>query len=132
MSIESEIAALEEQLRVAMLHSDLSVLDTLIADGLLFVAPDGSVVGKAADLELHRSGAQRISRLDFTDLLVRAHGEVAVATVAAVVSGTFKGQPFSGRFRYLRTWARTRAGWQVVAGSVSAMTGPGQEDATIR
>ncbi len=132
MNLESDIAALEEQLRVAMLHSNLSVLDALIADGLLFVAPDGSIVGKAADLELHRSGAQRLSQLDFTDLLVRAHGEVAVTTVAAVVSGTFNAQPFSGGFRYLRTWARTRAGWQVVAGSASSMASPEHEDAASR
>ena len=125
MNPESEIAALEEQLRGAMLRSDVSVLDSLIADGLLFVAPGGSIVGKAADLELHRSGAQRISQLDFTDLLVRAHGEVAVTTAVAVVSGTFNEQPFSGHFRYLRTWARTRTGWQVVAGSASSVASPG-------
>jgi hypothetical protein len=125
MSIESEIAALEEQLRGAMLRSDVSVLDSLIADELLFVAPDGSIVDKAGDIELHRSGAQRISQLDFTGLLVRAHGEVAVTTVVAVVSGIFNEQPFSGHFRYLRTWARTRVGWQVVAGSVSPVACPG-------
>lgn len=93
----------------------------------MFVAPDGSVIDKAGDLELHRSGAQRISQLDFSDLLMRTHGEAAVATVAAVVTGTFNEQPFSGHFRYLRTWARTRTGWQVVAGCASLIAGPGDE-----
>ncbi len=125
MNLESHIAALEEQLRMAMLRSDLATLDYLIAEDLLFVGPDGSVFGKADDLELHRSGMQRISQLDVTDLLVRAHGEVAVAAVSAVVAGTFGGQPFSGHFRYLRTWARTLAGWQVVGGSATAIAGPG-------
>lgn len=111
-----------------MLRSDVNALDSLIADELLFVAPDGSIVGKAGDLELHRSGAQRISQLDFTDVLVRAHGEVAVTTVVAVVSGTFNGQPFSGHFRYLRTWVRTRAGWQVLAGSASPVASQGRAD----
>ena len=49
MNLESEISLLEEQLRIAMLRSDLSALDALIADDLLFVAPDGSVIGKAED-----------------------------------------------------------------------------------
>jgi ketosteroid isomerase-like protein len=119
MNPHSEIAALEDRLRMAMLRSDLEVLDALISDELLFVAPDGSVLGKAGDLELHRSGVQRISQLDFGELLVRMHGDTAVTSVAARVSGTFGGQDFSGRFQYLRTWARTRAGWQVVAGSAS-------------
>jgi hypothetical protein len=122
---ESEIGALEEQLRLAMLRSDVSVLDALIADELLFVGPDGSVLGKAADLELHRSGAQRISQLDFTDLLVRDHGVVAVTSVMARVVGTFNEQSFSGQFRYMRTWARIGAGWQVVAGSASLVANPG-------
>jgi ketosteroid isomerase-like protein len=125
VNFESEIAALEEKLRSAMLHGDLSVLDSLIADELLFVAPDGSVLGKAGDLELHRSGAQRISQLEFADLLVRARGEVAVSTVAALVAGTFNEQPFSGHFRYMRIWARTQAGWQVIAGSASPASNPG-------
>ena len=114
MNLESEISSLEEQLRIAMLRSDLTVLDALIADDLLFVGPDGSVIGKAEDLELHRSGTQHISQLDFAGLRVRTHGGTAVTTVAAAVAGTFSGQPFSTHLRYLRTWTRTRAGWQVI------------------
>lgn len=125
MNLESEISLLEEQLRIAMLRSDLSALDALIADDLLFVGPDGSVIGKAEDLELHRSGAQRISQLDFSDLLVRAYGGTAVTTVAAILAGTFNEQPFSGHFRYLRTWTKTRAGWQVIGGSASLVASPG-------
>ena len=125
MNLESEISLLEEQLRTAMLRSDLSALDALIADDLLFVGPDGSVIGKAEDLELHRSGAQRISQLDFSDLLVRAYGGTAVSTVAAILAGSLNEQPFSGHFRYLRTWTKTRAGWQVIGGSASLVASPG-------
>ena len=125
MNLESEISLLEEQLRIAMLRSDLSALDALIADDLLFVGPDGSVIGKAEDLELHRSGAQRISQLDFSDLLVRAYGGTAVTTVAAIVAGTFNEQPFFGHVSYLRTWTKTRAGWQVIGGSASLVASPG-------
>lgn len=124
MNLESDISSLEEQLRIAMLRSDVSVLDSLIADDLLFVGPDGSVLGKAEDLELHRSGAQRISQLDFTDLLVHAFGGAAVTTVAAVVTGTFNEQPFSAHLRYLRTWAKTQTGWQVIGGSASLVASP--------
>ena len=125
MNLESEISLLEEQLRTAMLRSDLSALDALIADDLLFVGPDGSVIGKAEDLELHRSGAQRISQLDFSDLLVRAYGGTAVSTVAAILAGSLNEQPFSGHFRYLRTWTKTRAGWQVIGGSASLVASSG-------
>lgn len=54
MNSESEIASLEEPLRMAMLRGDLTALDALVADELVFGAADGSVVGKTSDLELHR------------------------------------------------------------------------------
>lgn len=116
MNPDSEIAALEGRLRVGMLHSDLTVLDALISDELVFVAPDEAVLDKAADLELHRSGSQRISRLDVTDMQVRWHGELAVTTMLALVAGSFHAQPFDGQFRYMRTWAKGDSGWRMIAG----------------
>ena len=42
------IRELEERLRLAMLASNVSELDDLIDDELLFVGPDGHVYSKAA------------------------------------------------------------------------------------
>ena len=60
--IEQKIRQLEERLRQAMLKSDVAELDALIDDRLLFIGPDGAVFSKKDDLDLHRSGAERIHR----------------------------------------------------------------------
>ena len=116
--VEREIIQAEERLVRAMLESDVSTLDALIDDRLLFVGPDGNVYSKQDDLALHSSGEERIGRLDVEQRLVEAHDSVAAVVVVAAMEGVFKGQAFAGRFRYLRTWLRTPSGWRIIAGSV--------------
>ena len=116
----THIQELEERLRLAMLHSDIPELDALIDDDLLFVGPEGVVYTKADDLALHRSGAQKVSQLDWHEIQMRSYGSTYITVVIAQLSGTFKGASFSGLFRYVRTWVQRAQGWRVVAGSVSA------------
>jgi len=116
-----QIQEYEERLRVAMLRSDVDELDALIHDDLLFVGPDGGIYTKADDLHLHRSGAQRMSQADWHSVEVRSYGMTCVTAVTAQLSGTFMGAPFSGRFRYVRTWVQQEGDWRVVSGSVCAI-----------
>jgi hypothetical protein len=122
-SCENEIRVAEACLRSAMLTSDVQQLDQLIDNRLLFVGPDSRVYSKQDDLSLHRSGAQRVEKLEIEELLIETHGEFGVSTVLAQMSGTFNDEPFGGRFRYIRTWAKTPTGWRIVAGSVCAAAG---------
>src|ERR1700730_2940519 len=102
--IEEEIIAAESRLVDAMLRSDVAALDSLIDDRLLFMGPDGNVYSKQDDLTLHRSGEEKVRRLDVEQLSVQTYdNSVAAVVVVASMSGSFKGQDFAGRFRYLRT-----------------------------
>ncbi len=120
-AVDAQIRALEERLRQAMLAGDVAALDALISDRLLFIGPDTRVYSKEDDLALHRSGAERVSSREVEELLVEAHGAVAVTIVLARMAGVFHGDAFAGRFRYVRTWAETAAGWQIIGGSVCAV-----------
>lgn len=116
-----QIQQYEERLRVAMLQSDVAALDELIDDDLLFVGPGGEIHTKEDDLQLHRSGARRMSRADWLAVEVRHYGAVCITVVTAQLSGTFLAEPFSGQFRYIRTWTEHEGAWRVVAGSVSVV-----------
>lgn len=118
---EVEIREAEHRLRAAMLASNVAELDTLIDDQLLFIGPDGNVYHKADDLDLHRSGEERITRVDIEDMQIELHGSVAITVVVTNMAGTFKGETFGGRTRYIRTWLRGDSGWRIVAGSVRAI-----------
>jgi len=67
MSIRDEsghtIDQAEDAIQAAMRASDIAELDLLIADDLVFAGPDGTLIGKAADLEAHRTGATRFARI---------------------------------------------------------------------
>lgn len=117
----AEIRQMEDRLRGAMLSSNVAELDALIHDQLLFIGPDGGLIRRNDDLELYRSGQEKLSQVDLIDVQIEPHGSTAVAVVVADVAGTFKGQEFKGRFRYIRTWARNDEGWKVIAGSVCAI-----------
>lgn len=115
----------EERLRTAMLRSDVAELDALIDEALLFVGPDGGLYTKEDDLQLHRSGAQRMTQADWQAVEARSYGTTCITVVTAQLSGTLMEAPFTGRFRYIRTWVQREGVWRVVAGSVSVITALG-------
>lgn len=119
--MQIEIRQMEERLRNAILSSDVTELDALIDDRLLFIGPDGGVYSKADDLELHRSGNERLTRFDLKEVLIELHGSTAIAVVRANLAGSFKGEAFEGDYRYTRTWLHGDRGWRIVAGSVCAL-----------
>ena len=112
------IATLEENLRQAMLHSDVAVLDELIAEDLVFTMPTGLVVNKQFDLEAHRTGLCKFTQVDFADQQIHHYGDCVVVTLAAHLAGTFNQQAFGDRYRITRVWVSRQDRWQIVAGHV--------------
>ena len=106
-----------------MLAGDVAALDELLDDAVVFLAPDGPLVRKADDLELHRSGAQKLTKLSPRELAIELHGhDVAVASALVELEGTLHGQPFAGTYRYVRTWRRDESGeWRVIAAAAIAL-----------
>jgi ketosteroid isomerase-like protein len=116
------IEALEEKLRQAMLDSDVQALDELIADDLVFTMHTGLMFTKQDDLEGHRSGSEKLIKVDTDDLKVSHYGDCAVVTIKAELAGTFNGQAFAGIYRYTRVWVKREDRWQIVAGHVSQVS----------
>jgi type II secretory pathway component PulL len=103
------------------LASDVNELDRLLDDGLVFTGPNGLIYGKQDDLEAHRRGIIRITRLEASEERVQRFGEIAVVSVRMEMSGTFEGAAFAGPFRYTRIWRAYGNTWRIVAGHVSAI-----------
>lgn len=118
---EASLRACEAALRQAQLTSDVPELDRLVDDGLVFTGPNGAVYTKQDDLEAHRRGLIRITRLDPSEERIQLFGHIAVVSVRMEMSGTFEGAPFAGPFRYTRVWRAHEDGWRIVAGHVSAV-----------
>lgn len=59
----------------------------------MFTGPDGAVYGKQDDLNAHRLGIVRITRLEPSEERIQRFGPLAVVSVRMEMSGTFQG-PF--------------------------------------
>lgn len=118
---DDSLLACEAALRRAQLASDVAEIDRLVDEALVFTGPDGAVYSKTDDLAAHRTGMVRITRLEPSEEVVRRFGSIAVISVRMDMSGTFRGEPFAGPFRYTRVWCARPEGWRVVAGHVSAV-----------
>jgi len=118
---DASLLACEAALRKAQLTSNVEELDRLVDDALVFTGPNGAVYGKQDDLDAHRRGLIRITRLDPSEERIQRFGNIAVVSVRMEMSGTFEGAPFAGPFRYTRVWRAHEDGWRIVAGHVSAV-----------
>ncbi len=125
MNDKDQILALEQRLAAAMLNNDIAELGALIADDLLFVGPDGTIVGKTDDLDMRRSGRLTFSALDVLDRRVTASAGMAHVIARARLSGSANGAAFAGNFIYTRIWVKSGDSWRVQAGHVSAIAGLG-------
>jgi ketosteroid isomerase-like protein len=119
MSDTETVVAAERALQAAMRASDVAALERLLHPDLLAVAPDGSLVDRAADLAAHRSGRFAIAAIEERELEVRVAGDAAVTLVVLDVTGTIDGADASGRLRYTRTWVRDGGEWRVLAAHIA-------------
>jgi Domain of unknown function (DUF4440) len=118
-NVESTIRALEERLWRAQLSADVGTLDLLIADDLLFTGLSGSLETKAADLQQHRSGALKITKLDPLEFRVRAIPGGAIASVKMDAAALVAGKMTSATLRYTRVWISEGDRWQIAGGHMS-------------
>jgi ketosteroid isomerase-like protein len=115
-TVETQIVGAEERLRTAMLSSDVSALDELLASELIFTNHLGQLLGKENDLAAYRSGMLKVKELKPSEQHIRLTGDVAIVSVRMQLSGTYDGNPANGDFRFTRVWALSPdKAWHVVA-----------------
>jgi ketosteroid isomerase-like protein len=115
-NVQQEIAALEERLRQAELGPDAEVFEELLADDALLLDQHGTAAfAKRKVIEAHRPGkGPKFIAVDITDLQIVDHGNAAVVTCTARLTGP----QFSGALKFMRVWLKKEGRWQIVAGSI--------------
>lgn len=113
------ISKLEEELRLAMIESNVEVLDKLIDNSLAFTSPNGTIATKQMDLSAHKSKIQKIINLQPSNQNITLHDNIAVVTVKMDLKGNFADIDISGQYQYLRVWQNKNGNWKIIAGSVT-------------
>ncbi len=120
---EAEIDDLEQQLKVAMLNSDISALDKLLACDLIFTNHLGQIMTKQDDLNAHKSGLVKIDQIEVIDQNIKMLNDVAVVTVQARILGSFNGHSSQNKFRFTRVWCKSSdRQWLLTAAHASMVT----------
>jgi hypothetical protein len=109
----------DRRLQAAQLAADADALDQILDDRLVFTGPDGSLYSKQDDLQLQRSGWQRLTEVAEEELIALVVGDTGVTWFRGRLAGRFKGEEFEAHVRYTRTWINTAAGWRLLAAHVS-------------
>lgn len=117
--MRDKIIQKEEELRLAMLANDVTKLDLLIDESLVFICPDGSLATKEMDLAAHRSKLQNMSEITPSEQIIVLYDNLATVTVRMSVKGSFNAIEISGDYRYLRVWKKFGEDYRIVSGSVS-------------
>ena len=121
--IETEIQYYEEQLKDAMLHSDISQLDKLLSPELVFTNHLGHIMSKQDDLEAHRLKLFNISEITQTDQLIKIYDNIAIVTVKAHIVANFKGSESANYFRFTRVWTKDlNKTWRITVGHASLVS----------
>ena len=120
-SADPEIVMLEARIRAAQLSADLTSLQDLISDDLLFTGPDGQLGTKAQDMEAYRAGVVKFLAHVPEELRIRrVAADVAITALRARLTVNVGGSLSNGTYRYTRVWAREGvSSWRVVGGHVS-------------
>ena len=109
-----QVETLEEQLRMAEIHGDVPTMDRLLSDDFIGISMSGELNTKAQQLNRIRSRSLVLTSLQLDDIHVKLLGKVAVVTGRAHVSGTSRGSPLQGSFRYTRVYLHMPGGtWKI-------------------
>ena len=112
--VKSKIIALERLSKMqAFAAKDVKTLDQLLDKNFVLVNPDGKVETKA-DLLLF---VQSADSLQYTVgvMMVRVHGDTAVATGLYSLTGVQHGNRLSYRGRFVDTWLLKEGQWVAIA-----------------
>ena len=114
---KTDIIELENRLVAGIKTSDLTFLDKVLHDDLLFLTPNGQTINKAMDLASHKAGEMIVERIISTIEEINIIGDTAVVVVVYDTKGIMLGNPIEGKFRYIRLWKQFPDGLRVIGGS---------------
>lgn len=115
------ILDLESALRRAQLEADTEALESLISDQLIFISPDGGIVGKSQDIQAYQSGSIRFVRHQPLAISACRIGlDLWFVTHLTSLEVLVGGEPTKGDFIYSRVWGKEASNcWRVKAGHAS-------------
>ena len=117
MTQEEQIIKCEISLLEAMKLGDITVLEELLHDDLIFNIPTGQTITKAMDIENYRLGILTVYEVLATDQIITTIKDISIVAATLHLKAKYADQLVDGKFGYLRVWKEFNNSWKVIAGS---------------
>ncbi len=120
-----QIEQVEEKWRQAILHSDVSALDSILDEDYIATTAAGMLRTKEQTLEAFRSGKLHITSLELTDRKFRFYGKTALVNGRAEATGTTAEGDMTGNYRYTQVYIYSvKSGWKLASFEVNRIREP--------
>ena len=113
-----DVVEAENKLFLAQLVSNVDILDQLLNDDLIAVAPTGQIVTKEMDLNAHKAKTMIIEDASTEIDDIKITGDTALSILTMTAKGKMMGTPLEGKFRYFRVWKRFDDSLKVIGASI--------------
>ncbi|REC40079.1 nuclear transport factor 2 family protein [Chryseobacterium sp. 5_R23647] len=117
-----DIIEAENKLFSAQLVSNVDILDQLLHDDLLAVAPTGQIITKEMDLNSHKAKTMIIENASIEIDDIKITGDTALSIVTMTAKGSIMETPLEGKFRYFRVWKRFDDSLKIIGASFMQLT----------
>jgi ketosteroid isomerase-like protein len=118
-ALEAELRQLERDWDTAIVHKDIARLEQILGDDFVYIGSAGGINPRAALIQGIKDSEATIEPFETTDVVVRTYGDTAILTGRFLQKGTYKGQSFSGQFRYTDVYVKRNGIWRAVSAHAS-------------
>jgi ketosteroid isomerase-like protein len=113
--VQDTVLRLEQQWEGALTNSDVSALEKLYDDTLIYTHSNGKVDTRESYLAAIKSGATKYQSMKRDDIKVSVYGRTAVVTCHWDVHILSRGNKTDLNARYIHVYAEQPGGWKLVA-----------------
>lgn len=120
---EIQVKQLERAWNEAEARHDAKAVTNIVADTLVYIDFDGSVMNKAEYLRDVTKTSYQADHLYDEGLNVTVYGNAAVVSGIYRETGTSKGKPYVHRVRFTDTWIKQDGVWRCAASQSTLILG---------
>ncbi|HVS82585.1 MAG TPA: nuclear transport factor 2 family protein [Pyrinomonadaceae bacterium] len=119
---EQEVKQVHKERLQALVNADISKLDKIVGDDLIYISPTGKVQTKAEIVSDVKSGALKVSSIEQGDANVRIYGNTAVVTYLATAKFVDNGREYNNQIRSTSVYVKRNGHWQLVSQQLTRVT----------
>jgi ketosteroid isomerase-like protein len=122
--VADQIKKMETDRAAAVVKGDWAKLEKETSDDYTLINMNGQMSNKSQMVEGFKSGQNKLTADDLSDMTVRVYDNVAVVTGKLDVKGTMGGKDVTGQGMFTRVYVKKGSHWQAVALQQTRVSNP--------